>query len=134
MSSETLFEMPPEKRPPLRLYIGAAPYNYRRHCEGKPMKVTVRSTSRKGIVATVYTGMDDAHAIMEAVNDIRDAETEYMIERRVGDSPWMPVSHNSSIFQTAEIARGVIAQILSHPGEEFRVVSRHVTAWKEVKE
>lgn len=55
--------------PPLTLYADRPTPNYIRRRNGQPFKVTLRSRERKGrIVATVYTGEEDAAAIVNAVN------------------------------------------------------------------
>lgn len=54
---------------PLTLYADRPTPNYLRQRNGQPFKVTLRSRERKGrIVATVYTGLEDAEAIVRAVN------------------------------------------------------------------
>ena len=55
--------------PPLTLYADKPTYNYERRRKGQRLKVTLRSPERRGrIVATVYTGIEDANAIVNAVN------------------------------------------------------------------
>ena len=55
--------------PPLTLYADEPIYNYERAFKGQRFKVTLRSPERRGrIVATVYTGVEDANDIVAAVN------------------------------------------------------------------
>ena len=56
--------------PPLTLYADKPTYNYVRGRKGLRFKVTLRSPERRGrIVATVYTGIEDANEIVAAVNE-----------------------------------------------------------------
>jgi len=55
-------------RSPLVLKIGKEHSNYTRGGSGRPLKVTLRSPMRQGVVATVFTGMDDAQHIVDMVN------------------------------------------------------------------
>ena len=57
-------------KPPLTLYADKPTYNYVRGRKGLRFKVTLRSPERRGrIVATVYTGIEDANEIVAAVNE-----------------------------------------------------------------
>lgn len=57
------------KNPPLTLYAGEKHFHYMRHRNGQAQKCTLRSSVRGGkIVATIYTGEDDARYIIDAVN------------------------------------------------------------------
>lgn len=54
---------------PLTLYADEPTYNFMRGRKGLRFKVTLRSRERRGrIVATVYTGIEDANEIVAAVN------------------------------------------------------------------
>lgn len=57
---------------PFRLY-GQGVSNYMRRRMGQEQKIVLRSPERKGkIVATVYTGADDAQFFIDAVNYFAD--------------------------------------------------------------
>lgn len=57
------------KNPALTLYAGTKFFHYMRHRNGQAQKCTLRSAVRGGkVVATVYTGEEDARYILEAVN------------------------------------------------------------------
>lgn len=61
MTQDTIFPLPETDEP--------TPNFLRDRC-GKPRKVALRSPQRKGrIVATVYSGEDDAAFIVRAVNE-----------------------------------------------------------------
>lgn len=66
--SETLFEMPVAKDPPLRLRADKPVYNWRRIQCGQNLKVNLRDCRTGKIVATVYGGERMAAQIVEAVN------------------------------------------------------------------
>lgn len=54
---------------PLTLYAGTKFFHYMRHRNGQAQKCTLRSSVRGGkVVATVYTGEEDAQYILDAVN------------------------------------------------------------------
>lgn len=54
---------------PLTLYAGTKFFHYMRHRKGQAQKCTLRSSVRGGkVVATVYTGEEDARYILDAVN------------------------------------------------------------------
>ena len=69
---ESLFheaELPPPEHDRLRLVVCKPTPNFLRQRMGKPNKVTLRCPERKGrIIATVYSGEDDARYISDCVN------------------------------------------------------------------
>lgn len=69
---DTLFpeaELPPPEHERLRLVVCKPTPNYLRMRQGKPCKVALRCPERKGrIIATVYSGEDDAQYIADCVN------------------------------------------------------------------
>jgi len=71
MQQDTLFPLPePDEPAPLSLVAQSPTPNFLRDRFGKPRKVTLRSPQRKGrIVATVYSGEEDAAFIVRAVNE-----------------------------------------------------------------
>lgn len=69
---ESLFpesELPPPERERIRLVVCKETPNFLRMRQGKPNKVVLRCPERKGrIIATVYSGVDDAQYIADCVN------------------------------------------------------------------
>ena len=62
-------ELPPPEHDRLRLVVCKPTPNFMRQRMGKPNKVTLRRPERKGrIIATVYSGEDDAQYIADCVN------------------------------------------------------------------
>lgn len=67
--SDTLFDMPEAKEPPLRLRADKPVYNWRRIQYGQNLKVNLRDCSTGRIVATIYGGERMAAQIVAAVNE-----------------------------------------------------------------
>ena len=62
-------ELPPPEHERLRLVVCKPTPNFLRQRMGKPNKVMLRCPERKGrIIATVYSGEDDAQYIADCVN------------------------------------------------------------------
>lgn len=71
MRQPDMFPEVGNRPPPLKLYMGDGDIhaNYLRRRMGQNMKITLRSRERGGrIVATIYSGEDDARYILNAVN------------------------------------------------------------------
>lgn len=66
--TDTLFDMPEAKEPPLRLRADRPVYNWRRIQNGQNLKVSLRDCRTGKVVATIYGGERMAAQIVAAVN------------------------------------------------------------------